>query len=283
MRELLISEAFELYKNDYIRFKNQSVKTEENHEVCKKALLLFVPDKPISELSFDDVRDWKNYLSKRRSQNTVRNYIVRLRTVLNYLNIREIPCIKAGMIPVPKRSSTVPRFLTSEEVTAMINSACNIRAQFIVSLLYSSGIRLSELISLNRGQIVERRFTIIGKGSKPRLCFIDERTEQLMESYLATRKDNCEALIVSFQHRERINHTTIQLVIRNAARKAGLESKRVTPHTLRHSYATNFLKNNGNMRYLSAMMGHSSMDTTAMYAHVVDNDLEAQYRKFHSI
>lgn len=103
-----------------------------------------------------------------------------------------------------------------------------------------------------------------------------------MNEYLATRTDRNDALVISFEHKDRMTATNVQLVVRNAARRAGI-NKKVTPHTLRHSYATNFLKNNGNMRYLCQSMGHVSMDTTAMYAHVVDADLEDQYRKFHTI
>jgi site-specific recombinase XerD len=164
----------------------------------------------------------------------------------------------------------------------MIDNAYNLRNAFIISLLYSSGIRLSELISLNQGQIVDRRFTVIGKGRKPRLCFIDQRTEQLMDQYLASRTDHSDALVVSFEHKERMTATNVQLLIRNSAKRAGI-NKKVTPHTLRHSFATNFLKNNGNMRYLSAMLGHASLDTTMMYAHVVDQDLQRQYEKYHTI
>jgi site-specific recombinase XerD len=209
-------------------------------------------------------------------------YILRLRAVLNYLNIRDIKCIKPQLVPVPKREATVPTFLSEEEVTAMIACAYNLRNAFIISLLYSSGIRLSELISLNRGQIQNRCFTVIGKGNKPRLCFIDERTEQLMNTYLTQRQDNSDALVVSIENKSRMTATNVQLLIRNTARRAGI-AKHVTPHVLRHSFATNFLRNNGNMRYLSSLLGHASMDTTMMYAHVVDEDLHRQYEKYHSI
>jgi site-specific recombinase XerD len=138
------------------------------------------------------------------------------------------------------------------------------------------------MIQLNRNSIVDHKFTVIGKGRKARLCFIDDRTEKLMGQYLKSRDDNSEALIVSAQNKARMTPTNVQLLIKNSAIRAGID-KRVTPHTLRHSFATNFLKNNGNMRYLSTMLGHASLDTTMMYAHVVDNDLQAQYEKYHTI
>lgn len=279
---MLISEAFDLYRDDYIRVKNQSVRTEECHDGCKRLLLQFMPDKPINELTLLDIRRWREYLSKGRRPNSIRVYIIRLRAVIGYLNIRGIECIDVRLIPVPEREATVPVYLTEDEVDAMIDNAYNLRNAFVISLLYSSGIRLSELISLNRGQIADRRFTVIGKGRKPRLCFIDERTERLMDEYLKTRTDHSDALIVSFENKARMTNTNVQLLVRNSAARAGI-TKKVTPHTLRHSFATNFLRNNGNMRYLSAMLGHASMDTTMMYAHVVDYDLQKQYEKYHSI
>lgn len=277
-----ISEAFDMYLEDYIRAKNQSTRTEETHEACKRLLTQFLGDKELSQLSLLDVREWRKEISKGRRPNSIRVYILRLRAVLRYCNIRDIPAIKSELVPVPKREATVPVFLTEQEVTRMIECSTSVRNAFVISLLYSSGIRLSELIALNRGQIVDRRFTVIGKGRKPRLCFIDQRTELLMNMYLASRKDNHEALIVSNEFKRRMTATNIQLLVRNSASKACL-NKKVSPHTLRHSFATNFLKNNGNMRYLSAMLGHASLDTTMMYAHVVDLDLQNQYEKYHTI
>lgn len=283
-----LSQAFDLYKEDYILFINQSNRTLEMHEFVRKNLLEFCSKKytlndiELADLSYAMVREWKSWLEQTRSQNTVRGYIIKLREVLGFCKKRGIVCLDVDSIPVPKRKQTVPVFLTEREVSRMIDCACNIRSKFVISLLYASGIRLSELISLNQGQIVDKRFTVIGKGGKPRLCFIDDRTELYMQKYLAMRTDHCDALIVTYDHKTRMTATNIQLLVRNAAEKAGL-NKKVTPHTLRHSYATNFLKNNGNMRYLAQSMGHASMDTTMMYAHVVDADLEAQYRRFHTI
>lgn len=277
-----LSEAFDLYKKDYILFINQSDRTVEMHEYVRKNLIQFLGNIELTDLTYDMVRDWKFYLERTRSQNTVRGYIIKLREVLGFCKKMNIKCLDVDLIAVPKRKQTVPIFLTEDEVSRMISSACSVRSKFIISLLYASGIRLSELIALNRGQIVDRRFTVIGKGDKPRLCFIDDRADFYMQEYLSGRSDNCDALIVSYENKSRMTATNIQLLVRNAAKKAGL-TKKVTPHTLRHSYATNFLKNNGNMRYLAQSMGHASMDTTMMYAHVVDADLEAQYRKFHTI
>lgn len=278
---MLISEAFDLYEKNYMAIRQQSRRICETHTLCRRQLIELIGDKDMAELTVADISEWVKQLKKTRSTNTVRNYITRLRVVADYIDLLGLPTLKAALIPIPKREATVPAFLTPQDVQAMIACSYNLRNAFVISLLYSSGIRLSELIQLNRGQIVDRRFTVIGKGNKPRLCFIDERTENLMERYLATRQDNCEALIISAQNKQRMTATNVQLLIKNSAKRAGI-TQRVTPHTLRHSFATNFLRNNGNMRYLSTMLGHASLDTTMIYAHVVDNDLQEQYKKYHT-
>lgn len=277
-----LTEAFDMYFNEYMAIKGQSRRIVESHIYCRRKIIELLGDKDVSKLTVEDVSKWVKEMRKTRCLNTVRTYITRLRCVLAYCELRGIPCLNPALIPMPKRDETVPVFLSEAEVTAMIACAYNLRNAFVISLLYSSGIRLSELIQLNRGQIVDRRFTVIGKGRKSRLCFIDKRTDDLMSAYLATREDKSPALIVSARYKQRMTPTNIQLLVHNSAVRAGIK-KNVTPHTLRHSFATNFLRNNGNMRYLSTMLGHASLDTTMMYTHVVDYDLQRQYEKYHSI
>lgn len=278
-----ISQAFDLYYANYVAIRNQSRRIRETHDVAKRWLIQYLGDKEMEELTMDDIALWVREMKKTKCINTIRNYVTRLRVVCDYLALLGVPCIKTALIPIPKREATIPAFLTAQEVTKMIDRAYNLRNALVISLFYSSGIRISELISLNRGQIVDRRFTVIGKGNKPRLCFIDERTEQLMDEYLATRDDSNDALIVSGLYKQRMTPTNVQLLVKNTAIRAGLGGRHITPHTLRHSFATNFLRNNGNMRYLGTMLGHSSLQTTMMYTHVVDVDLQRQYEKYHTI
>ncbi len=278
---MLISEAFDLYKNDYMVFKCQSIRIVESHDYVKRTLIQTIGDKDITYLSLSDISAWQKEMLKTRIQNTVRNLLTRIRMVLKYLELRDMPCLKSALIPTPKHIDTVPAFLTAKEVEAMIQNAHSLRNKFVISLLYSSGIRLSEFLQLNRGQICEQRFTVVGKGGKARLCFIDNRTEQLMKQYLSKREDNCAALVISHLHHERMTATNVQLLVKNSARRAGIQ-KKVTPHTLRHSFATNFLQNNGNLRYCQEMLGHASIETTMKYSHITNTDLEKQYNKFHT-
>ena len=277
-----ISEAFDLYKNNYMFYKSHSRRVLENHEYVKDKIVRCLGDIEIENLTLEDVQKWSSEILIGRAWNTVRNDVVRLRSVLKYLNLNGAECMNPELIPVPKREEVTRDFLTAEEVESMIDNACNVRAKFVISLLYSSGIRLSEFLSLNRDSIQEKKFQVVGKGQKPRLCFTDDRTIRLMGEYLANRDDDNDALVVSRLNKERMTPTNVQMLVKNAARAAGI-TKHVTPHVLRHSFATNFIHNNGNIRYLSAMLGHRSVATTMIYTHVVDNDLERQYQQFHTI
>lgn len=277
-----ISEAFDLYKNNYMFFKSHSRRVLENHEYVKDKILKCLGDIEIEKLNLADVQMWSSELLIGRAWNTVRNDVVRLRAVLKYLHLIGVNCMDPELIPVPKREEVIRDFLTAEEVEAMIDNACNVRAKFVVSLLYSSGIRLSEFLSLDRDSIKDKKFQVVGKGQKARLCFTDDRTIELMKEYLAERDDDNEALVVSKLHKKRMTPTNVQMLVKNAAKAAGIK-KHVTPHVLRHSFATNFITNNGNIRYLSTMLGHKSVATTMTYTHVVDNDLQKQYQLFHTI
>ena len=277
-----ISQAFDLYKNSYMFYKSHSRRVLENHDYVRDRLITVLGDKDIGTLTLEDVQKWSSEILVGRAWNTVRNDVVRLRAVLKYLDLNGIKCLRPELIPVPKREEITRDFLTADEVEAMIDNACNTRSKFVISLLYSSGIRLSEFLSLDRDSIQDKKFQVIGKGQKPRLCFTDDRTINLMGEYLAERKDDNNALVVSKIRKDRMTPTNVQLLIKNAAKAAGI-TKHVTPHVLRHSFATNFIHNDGNIRYLSTMLGHASVATTMIYTHVIDNDLERQYRKYHTI
>lgn len=276
---MTIAESFDLYRIDVIVYGNQSPKTEENHSIVKKNLIEYFGDIDICSIDFPMIRDWKLNLDKGRSSDTVRNYIIKLRVVLAYLRKCGIQCIDPDQVTPPKRQHKVPEFITKEEVSRLIDCTNKVRNKAIISLLYASGIRVSELCSLNRDSIKDNRFTVVGKGGKARLCFSDERTALLIKKYLRTRKDDNHALFVS--HKGRVCAGNIQEIFKYARKKADLPN--VHPHTMRHSFATNLLSTNMNVRHVQSLLGHASLDTTMLYMHVMDFDLERAYKEHHSV
>jgi len=273
-----LSVAFDLYKRDRIIFANQSAKTEENHEIVKRNIIQFLGDVEVECLTFEHVRTWKQYLDKSRSTDTVRNYVIKLRVVLGFLNIRGVMCLRPEDIPVPKRRDKIPSFLKPEEVSVLIDATARVKNKAIISLLYASGIRISELCSLDRDSIKDRTFSVVGKGGKARLCFIDERTEILLKAYLDTRTDNNMALFLC-DNGGRLKPGAVQETFKYLRKKTGIEC---SPHTMRHSFATNLLRTNCNMRYVQVLLGHSSLQTTQMYTHIVDYDLQRIYAQHHT-
>ena len=293
---LTLSEAFELYRKDVIVYKNQSAKTEEMNQCAMKSIVAFLGDIPISELEFDQVRKWTTDLRKTRTSNTVRGYILKLRVVLKHLKVRGYDCLDAEAVGIPKRDSRVVDYLEVGEVEAMLHAVFQkgpgysrfkrYRNRAIIALMFSAGLRNGELCNMERTQIKDGvdSFTVIGKGNKPRVCFIDPVTHRYIDEYLALRDDPYPALFVSEQQkgREKINPGVVQMVVKNAATKAGLD-KNIHPHTLRHSFATDLLRNNTNIVYVKELLGHASIQVTMTYTHVVDEDLHQIHRLKHTV
>lgn len=292
-----LSEAFDRYRLDCIVFRNQSPKTEESHNVACKWLIKYIGDIEIEELTFEQVRDWKIWLDKGtngkpRSASTVREYIIRLRVVLRHIQRLGVGVMDYEMIAIPKRPERVPEFITPDQVTELIAAVGKpqrgysrrnrLRNMTVISLLYASGIRSAELCRLNRSDIRDDgSFTAFGKGNKARLCFIDARTRQLLDEYLAIRADTNPALFISDQNGLRLTKGTIVRIFEFARGKVDFEVP-VHCHALRHSFATNLLRNNANMRYVQELLGHSSLTTTQMYTHVVNEDLKQIYAAYHT-
>jgi integrase/recombinase XerD len=284
-----------MYRIEHIVYLNQSAKTEEMSLCAMNSLIDYCGDIQVSDLTFDTVRKWKEHLSRSRHRNTVRGYILKLRVVLRYLKLKgHTDILNFEMVGVPKKKMNLVDFLTAEEVSIFLDTAFRpvpgyatvnrYRNRAIIAILYASGIRNSELKNLNISHLRfdTMTFSVIGKGDKPRLCFFDERSKSYIMEYLAIRDDTNPALFISNTTGERISSGIIQMIFRNVSEKWPVD-KQVTPHMLRHSFATNLLRNNTNLLYVRDFLGHRSVQTTEMYTHVVDNDLKAIYEKNHTV
>lgn len=291
--ELTISSAFELYRLEKIVYMNQSSKTEEMNRLAMRSLVNYLGDMPIEELTFDLVRKWKDELTRTKSQNTVRGYILKLRVVLAHLRLQGYNCLNPELVGVPKRKTVVAEFISPAEVEKLLEcifkpalgytTINRYRNRAIVALLYASGIRVSELVALNKMSIREDgTFTTIGKGDTARLCFTDDRARQYIAEYLALRTDNDPALFMSDKTHHRMSKGVVQMIFRTVCARFG-DGRIITPHTMRHSYATNLLQNNTNLYYVSKFLGHKSVQTTEMYLHYIDLDLKQIYEEKHTI
>jgi site-specific recombinase XerD len=283
---MTITEAFELYRLDYIVQKNQSPKTEEGHIVCMRSLVGFFGDIDVESLTRDDIRRWRAHVSKDRANETLRNYVVKIRVVLCYLKEEGYDVVDYNKIPIPKRNQAIVNFLTPDQVKLFIESCdahvklTRARNKAIISLLYSSGLRVSELCSLNRDHVTGKNFfTITSKGGIAAPSFIDHRTQVYLMTYLHMRSDTNPALFLN-ENGIRIRPLNIQEVFSHLSVVTGIKA---TPHTMKHSFCTNLMRNGADIRHVQRLAKHKSILTTQQYLHVMDSELQSLHKTYHSV
>ena len=225
-------------------------------------------------------------------------HLIALRGFLKYLTRREIKSLDPSLVELPhvvRRQVTFLHFDEVEDMLAQIDTATEsgLRDRAIIELLYSGGLRVSELVGLDRGSInLERReFMVRGKGSKDRPVFISQSAADRVQDYLDARTDSLPALFLNNSRNtqvvdtsgnyRRITARSVERIVDKYARLAGI-TKHVSPHTLRHSFATDLLMNGADLRAVQSMLGHADISTTQIYTHVTDAHLREIHEKFHS-
>ena len=225
-------------------------------------------------------------------------HLIALRGFLKYLARRDIKSLDPSLVELPKVIRKQVTFLHYDEVEDMLEqidttTESGLRDRAIIELLYSGGLRVSELVGLNRDSInLERReFMVRGKGSKDRPIFISETCADRVSDYLDARTDSLPALFLNnSRHTQavdtsgdyrRITARSVERIVEKYARLAGI-TKHVSPHTLRHSFATDLLMNGADIRSVQSMLGHADISTTQIYTHVTDPHLKEVHERFHS-
>ncbi len=225
-------------------------------------------------------------------------HIIALRAFLRYLLVqRDIATLSPDKIELPKQSQRSVAFLNSEQVERLLNSPkisdeVGLRDKAILETLFSTGLRVSELVRLNRDQInLDRKeFGVRGKGDKLRVVFLSDTAAQWLERYLQTRKDSFKPLFRRYSGRVdtikdgekmRLTARSVQEIVNKYAKRCGLPIE-VTPHTLRHSFATDLLIGGADLRSVQEMLGHESIRTTQVYTHVTNRHLREVHRTYHS-
>lgn len=289
---LKISEAFRRYRDEYIVMHNQSPKTEEAYLCTGKLLVKYFGNIDITTLDFESIRKWRTYLSSYKRPDSVRNDIVNLRNVLKYLRRLQLPVIDYELIPVQKREKRIRKYLTEAEYYRFIKEARRhvvgysrinrLRNVALIETIFATGLRTNELCAMNRNTIRDRQFTVIGKSKDPRIGFTDVRAMKAIKDYLSERTDDNSALFVSPQTGKRITDDTIRKIFQTICARS-TEFAEVTPRTIRHSYATKLLRKRVDIRYIKDLMGHQSIETTAIYTHYENPELRDIYDSAHGL
>lgn len=282
----------------------RSAKTAENYKLYLERFVEFTNDIIVEKITSEIIRKYRLWLNRYKNNNedelatiTQSYHLIALRGFLTYLSKRDIVSLSPEKIELPKVSRKQVTFLHYDEVarlldTISIESEDGLRDRAIIELLFSSGLRVSELVNLNRDHVNTKRreFMVRGKGQKDRPVFIGEAAASRVEDYLAARLDNLPPLFLSYSRNNtastsgdyrRLSARSIQRIINKYAKLAGI-TKHVSPHTMRHSFATDLLMNGADLRSVQVMLGHSNISTTQVYTHVTDEHLREVYEKFHS-
>lgn len=226
-------------------------------------------NKPSGKLNEDDVKAYLSEMFDTKSKNTIMLAAASLKFFFQQVLKKDF-----SNIPLPKKDKKLPEVLTKEEVKSLIDSTDTIKSRLIVSLLYSSGLRVSELVNLKKEDInFEEKTGWVrkGKGSKDRLFVISESLSGELREYLNSRGKENEYV---FSKSKALTTRNIQKIIQGTRKRADI-SKRVTPHTLRHSFATHLLEQGVDIRIIQVMLGHSSLSTTQVYTHVSSEKLKS--------
>lgn len=283
----------------------RSAKTAENYRLYLERFVEFTEDIQVGKITSEIVRKYRLWLNRYKndvsgeelSTITQSYHLIALRGFLKYLATRDIETLAPTKIILPKVSRKQVTFLHYDEVERLISgidisSESGLRDRAIVELLFSSGLRVSELVNLNRDHVNTRRreFMVRGKGQKDRPVFISEAAAGWVDHYLDVRDDSLPPLFISYSRNveatntgdfRRLTARSIQRMVSKYARLAGI-TKHVSPHTMRHSFATDLLMNGADIRSVQSMLGHSNISTTQVYTHVTDEHLREVYEKFHS-
>ena len=239
-----------------------------------------------------------NQNKERLSALTQSYHLIALRGFFKYLAKRGIKSLDPSLIDLPRTAKKQVTFLHFDEIERLLaeiplDTESGLRDRAIIELLFSGGLRVSELCSLNRDSInLERReFMVRGKGKKDRPIFIDKSTAECIEDYLNMRTDTLPALFLNNSANQQIPSTSgdfrrltprsIERIVQKYTRLAGI-TKHVTPHTMRHSFATDLLMNGADIRSVQSLLGHANISTTQIYTHITDPHLKEVHEKFHS-
>lgn len=293
---------------DYVEYleveRGRSAKTAENYKLYLERFVEFSGNIEINKISTELIRKYRIWLSRYKNESGIelviitQNYhLIALRGFLGYLSKRGLESLSPDKIELPKVSRKQVGFLDRNEIQRLINeidtsNLAGLRDRAIIELLFSSGLRVSELVQLNRDHINTKRreFTVRGKGKKDRPVFISHSAASHIENYLEKRTDRLSPLFLSYSRNtsnkedasyRRLSPRSVQRMVEKYARYAGI-TKKVSPHTMRHSFATDLLINGADIRSVQSILGHSNIATTQVYTHITDKHLKDVYEKYHA-
>lgn len=310
-----MTSELEQLKREFLEYveieKGNSLKTVNNYDHYISRFLDFAKISDPSDITDDKIREFRLFLNRQSGvkvrgqsaatlkKNTQNYYLIALRTFLKYLMKRRINSLPPDRIDLAKIKERSLDLISVDELNRLLKAPTTenisgkkddtlkiLRDKAILELFFSTGLRLSELCSLNRDlDLSKDEFSIRGKGEKVRVVFLSNSAKDAIREYLKSRKDLDEPLFIQYSRNgakgNRLTPRSIERIVKYYAIKAGI-SKKVTPHVIRHSFATDLLSNGADIRSVQMMLGHANIATTQIYTHITDRQLKDIHKKYHS-
>ncbi|MFA6177777.1 MAG: site-specific tyrosine recombinase/integron integrase [Candidatus Paceibacterota bacterium] len=294
---------------EYIEIeKGRSLKTVENYDHYLSRFLEYIKNDNPEKIDDAMVREFRLWLNRQSTGNnratgetlskkTQNYYLIAVRAFLKYLARQDVKTLSSERIELAKVNERSLDLITPLELSRLLDSPKgtelkDLRDKAILELLFSTGLRVSELCSLTADiDLHSEELSIRGKGGKVRVVFISDDAKKAVKNYLSARKDMSDALFIQIGTTNKKNEKlkdvkpltrrSIERIVKQHATKAGI-SKKVTPHVMRHMFATDLLSNGADLRSVQAMLGHANINTTQIYTHVTDKHLRDIHKKFHN-
>ncbi|MCC7004518.1 tyrosine-type recombinase/integrase [Candidatus Nomurabacteria bacterium] len=291
---------------EYIEIeKGRSLKTVENYDHYLTRFIGFLKSTDPKAITSEAMREYRLWLNRQSTGNnratgltlkkkTQNYYLIALRAFLKYLAKREVKTLSPEHIELAKVGERQIDLISANELKNLLEAPKGediktLRDKAILELLFSTGLRVSELCSLSRDiDLRSDELSVRGKGDKVRVVFLSDSAKDAVKKYLDKRADMSDALFVKVDVKEKaegeelsLTRRSIERIVKHYAIKAGI-SKKVTPHVIRHSFATDLLSNGADLRSVQALLGHSSITTTQIYTHVTDKHLKDIHKRFHN-
>ena len=294
-------------KVDFLEYleieQNRSQKTIRNYDHYLTRITDFAGDIQVTDIDAELIRKWRLWLNRlgtntsdELQKSTQNHHLIALRSFLKFCAKRDFPALPADKVELSRTVRKQVTFLIPEELERLfaeadVTTLPGLRDRAILELLFSSGLLVSELVGLDREHInlKRREFMVRGKGQKDRPIFISPEAAEWIQAYLDKRTDTVRPLFARYSGKKtvdtsgnfhRLTARSVQRMVAKYALLAGI-TKHVSPHTLRHSFATDLLMNGEDLRSVQALLGHSNISTTQIYTHVTDPHLKNVHEKFH--
>ncbi len=299
--------VFDKYQKEFLEYleieRGRSEKTIRNYHFYLNRFAVWAKYPNPIEINNELIRKYRLHLNRdlvgresaQLKKNTQNYHLIALRAFLKYLAKRDIKSLSSEKIELAKQSTRHVSFLEADELKRFLlapekdPTIVGVRDKAILELLFSTGLRVSELANL----LIEginlklEEFTVLGKGSKHRVVYLSDAARRAIKAYLERRRDVSPFLFVRHDRARKFTPSahpltprSIQRIVDRYSREAGI-TKRVTPHTLRHTYATDLLRNGADIRSVQSLLGHESITTTQVYTHITDKELKRVYKEFH--